>query len=128
MSSRSIALARGGQLDESVQAHEAWIAGVPQKNDPVVSLAATYAGAGRSTEAMATLDRLPDKSPKAVFDATLAAANVFIARRDWSASVPFLEKAVATDSTSVHARALLTESSARSGIDRRSGEEPPDAL
>ena len=116
LSSRSIALSRGGQLDESVQAHEAWITAVPQKNDPVVSLAGTYAGAGRSTEAMATLDRLPDKSPKAVFDATLAAANAFIARRDWSAAVPFLEKAVATDATSAHARALLTESSARAGL------------
>ena len=116
LSSRAIALSRGGQVDESVQAHEAWIAAVPQKNDPVVSLAATYAGAGRSTEAMAALDRLPDKSPKAVFDATVAAANVFIARRDWSASVPFLEKAVATDATSAHARAMLTESYARAGM------------
>jgi tetratricopeptide (TPR) repeat protein len=116
LSSRAIALSRGGQIDESVQAHEAWIAAVPQKNDPVVSLAATYAGAGRSTEAMATLDRLPDKSPKASFDATLGAANVFIARRDWSAAVPFLEKAVALDATSAHARALLTESSARAGL------------
>jgi tetratricopeptide (TPR) repeat protein len=115
LSSRSIALSRGGQIDESVQAHEAWIAAVPQKNDPVVSLAATYAGAGRATEAMAALDRLPDKSPKATFDATLGAANVFIARRDWSAAVPFLEKAVAVDATSAHARALLTESCARAG-------------
>lgn len=116
LSSRSIALARAGLLDEAVQAHDVWIAAVPQKNDPVVSLAAIYAGAGRSSDAMATLDRLPDKAPKAVFDATLAVANVFIARRDWSASVPFLEKAVDTDSTSTRARALLTESCARAGL------------
>jgi len=116
LSSRAIALSRAGQVEESVQAHEAWIAAVPQKNDPVVSLAATYAGAGRATESMAALDRLPDKNPKAVFDATLAAANVFIARRDWSASVPFLEKATQTDATSSKARALLTESCARAGL------------
>jgi Flp pilus assembly protein TadD len=88
----------------------------PQKNDPVVSLAATYAAAGRSTDAMATLDRLPDKTPKSVFDATLAAANVFISRKDWSAAVPFLEKAADTDPTSTRARALLTESCARAGL------------
>jgi tetratricopeptide (TPR) repeat protein len=116
LSSRAIALSRGGQIDESVQAHEAWIAAVPQKNDPVASLAATYAGAGRSSEAMGALDRLPDKSPKAVFDASVAVSTVFIARRDWSASVPFLEKAVDTDATSTRARALLTESCARAGL------------
>lgn len=116
LSSRAIALARGGQIDESVQAHEAWIAAAPQKNDPLVSLAATCAGAGRSSEAMGALDRLPDKSPKAVFDASVAVATVFIARRDWGASVPFLEKAVDTDATSTRARALLTESCARAGL------------
>lgn len=116
LSSRAIAYSRGGMIDESVQAHEAWITSAPQKNDPVVSLAATYAGAGRATEAMAALDRLPDKTPKSVFDATLAAANVFIARRDWSAAVPFLEKAADTDTTSTKARALLTESCARAGL------------
>ena len=116
LSSRAFALSRSGQFDESVQAYEAWIAAIPQKNDPVVSLAAMYAGAGRSSEAMATLDRLPDKNPKAVFDATLATANVFVARRDWSAAVPFLEKTVDIDATSTRARALLTESCARAGL------------
>jgi tetratricopeptide (TPR) repeat protein len=116
LSSRAIALSRGGKIEESVQAHEAWIASAPQKNDPVVSLASTYAAAGRSSDAMATLDRLPDKTPKAVFDATLAAANVFTSRRDWSAAVPFLEKAADTDPTSTRARALLTESCARAGL------------
>jgi tetratricopeptide (TPR) repeat protein len=116
LSSRAVALSRAGQIDESVQAYDAWIAAMPQKNDPVVSLAATYAGAGRSSDAMATLDRLPDKTPKSVFDATLSTANVFVARRDWSAAVPFLEKAVDTDATSTRARALLTESCARAGL------------
>lgn len=116
LSSRAIALARAGQIDESVQAYEAWIAAVPQKNDPMVSLAARYAGAGRSSEAMATLDRLPDKSSNVMFEATLSTAAVFIARRDWSAAVPFLEKAVDTDTTSTRARALLTESCARAGL------------
>lgn len=116
LSSRAIALSRAGKIDESVQAYDAWIAAAPQKNDPVVALAAMYAGTGRSSEAMATLDRLPDKSPKAVFDATLSTSNVFIARRDWSAAVPFLEKAVDLDATSTRARALLTESCARAGL------------
>jgi tetratricopeptide (TPR) repeat protein len=116
LSSRSIALARAGQIDEAIQAHEAWIAASPQKNDPVVSLAGMYAGVGRATEAMATLDRLPDKNPKAMFDATIAVASVFTSRRDWAAAVPFLEKAVAIDATSTRARALLTESFARAGL------------
>ncbi len=116
LSSRAIALSRGGRSEESVQAHEAWIASAPQKNDPVVSLAATYAASGRSSEAMSALDRLPDKTPKSVFDATLAAASVFTSRRDWGAAVPFLEKAAATDPTSTNARALLTESCARAGL------------
>ncbi len=116
LSSRSIALSYAGQIDESAQAHEAWITATPEKNDPLVSLAATYAGSGRSTEAMATLDRLPDKSPKAVFDATLAVANVFMLRHDWSAAVPFLEKAADSDPASTRARALLTECSARAGL------------
>jgi tetratricopeptide (TPR) repeat protein len=116
LSSRAIALSRGGRIDESVQAHDAWIAAAPQKNDPVVSLAATFAASGRSSDAMAALDRLPDKAPKAVFDATMAAASVFISRRDWAAAVPFLEKAADTDPASTRARALLTESCARAGL------------
>jgi tetratricopeptide (TPR) repeat protein len=116
LSSRAIALSRAGQLDESVQAHEAWMAAAPQKNEPVVSLAATYAGAGRASDAMSTLERLPDKTPKTIFDGAVAAATVFSARKDWSAAVPFLEKAVSTDPTSTRARALLTESCARAGL------------
>jgi len=116
LSSRAIALSRAGEIEESVQAHEAWIAAAPQKNDPVVSLAAMYAGAGRSSVAMGALDRIPDKSPKAAFDATIAVANVFVSRRDWSAAVPFLEKAVDTDPASTRARALLTECCARAGL------------
>jgi len=116
LSSRAIALSRAGIIDESIQAHEAWITAVPQKNDPVVSLAANFAGAGRATEAMATLERLPDKTPKASFDATLAVATVFVARRDWGAAVPFLEKAAEIDATSTKARALLVESCARAGL------------
>jgi len=116
LSSRSIALSRAGQIDESTQAHEAWIAAVPQKNDPVVSLAAMYAASGRSSDAMAALDRLPDKNPKPVLDAFVGVANVFMARRDWSAAVPFLEKAVDTDPASTRARALLTECCARAGL------------
>lgn len=116
LSSRAIALTRAGKLEDSVAAHEAWIAAAPQKNDPVVSLAATYAGAGKSSEAMATLDRLPDKNPKAVLDAVLAAANVFVARKDWGAAVPFLEKAADTDPTSTRALALLCEACARAGL------------
>jgi tetratricopeptide (TPR) repeat protein len=116
LSSRAIAYARAGQIDESARAHEAWIAAVPEKNDPVVSLAALYAAVGRATEAMATLDRLPDKTPKATFDATITVASVFTSRRDWSGAVPFLEKAVDLDPTSSSARALLTESCARAGL------------
>jgi tetratricopeptide (TPR) repeat protein len=116
LSSRSIALSRAGKVDESILAHEAWIAAAPQKNDPVVSLAAMYASAGRSSDAMAALDRLPDKNPKPVLDACVGVANVFMARRDWSAAVPFLEKAVDTDPASTRARALLTECSARAGL------------
>jgi tetratricopeptide (TPR) repeat protein len=116
LSSRAIATSRSGSVDESIQAHDAWIAASPQKNDPVVSLAAMYAAAGRSSDAMAALDRLPDKTPKAVLDATVGVANVFIARRDWSAAVPFLEKAADTDPASTKARALLTECCARAGL------------
>lgn len=116
LSSRAIALSRAGLLAESVQAHEAWIAAVPQKNDPVVSLAATLAGAGRVSDAMSALERLPDKSPKAAFDAQLGTAAVFAARRDWGAAVPFLEKAVISDANSTRARGLLTEACARSGL------------
>jgi len=116
LSSRSIALTRAGQLDEAVPAYEAWIAAVPQKNDPVVALASAYAAAGKSTDAMATLDRLPDKAPKAAFDAVYAAAGVFTAKKDWAAAVPFLEKAVSTDPASTKALALLTEACARSGL------------
>ena len=116
LSSRAIALSRAGKLDDAVPAHEAWIAAAAQKNDPVVSLAATYAAAGKSTEAMATLDRLPDKSEKAVMDATLAAAHTFIAKRDWGAAIPFLEKASDTSPTTTRPRALLAQAAARAGL------------
>ena len=116
LSSRAIALSRAGQIDESIQAHEAWIGAAPQKNDPVISLAAMYAGVGRSSDAMGALDRLPDKGAKAALDATIAVANVFVSRRDWSAAVPFLEKAVDTDPASTRARAILTQCCARAGL------------
>jgi tetratricopeptide (TPR) repeat protein len=116
LSSRAIALTRGGNFDEAIPAYEAWIAAAPQKNDPVVALASAYAASGKSSDAMATLDRLPDKTPKAVFDGVLAAANVFVAKKDWGAAVPFLEKAVDTDPTSTKALALLTEACARAGL------------
>lgn len=116
LSSRAIALSRAGQIEESAQAHEAWMTAHPQKNDPVVSLAATYAAAGRSSDAMAALDRLPDTNVKPVVDAAIGVANVFIARRDWSAAVPFLEKATDKDPASTRARALLTECCARAGL------------
>lgn len=115
LSSRAIALTRSGRFDEAATAHEAWIAAAPQKNDPVVSLAATFASAGKSTEAMATLDRLPDKTPKAAYDATLACANVFVGRGDWSAAIPFLDKASGIDASSTASLALLTEACARAG-------------
>ena len=115
LSSRAIALGRAGRTEESIAAHDAWIAAAPQKNDPVVSLAATFAGAGRSTDAMAALDRLPDKSTKATFDAVMAAATVFQARRDWGAAVPFLDKAAQTDPASTRARSDLTVACARAG-------------
>ena len=115
LSSRAIALGRAGRTEESVTAHEAWIAAAPQKNDPVVSLAATYAGARRSTDAMAALDRLPDKSTKATYDAVMAAASVFQAKRDFGAAVPFLEKAAQTDPASTRARTELTVACARAG-------------
>jgi len=116
LSSRAVALTRAGKLDDAVPAYEAWMAAAPQKNDPVVALASAYAAAGKSTEAMATLDRLPDKTPKASFDAVFAAANVFVAKKDWAAAVPFLEKAATTDETSTRALALLAEACARSGL------------
>ncbi len=116
LSSRAIALSRAGRIDESAQAHEAWMAAHPQKNDPVISLAATYAAAGRSSDAMAALDRLPDTNPKPVVDAAIGVANVFISRRDWGAAVPFLEKATDKDPASTRARALLTECCARAGL------------
>jgi len=75
--------------------------------------AATLAAAGRSTEAMAALDRLPDQSPAASFDAVMATANVFVARKDFGAAVPFLEKACTVDGASTRARALLTAAYAR---------------
>jgi len=116
LSSRAIALSRAGKLEDAVPAHEAWIAAAPQKNDPLVSLAATYAAAGKSTEAMAALDRLPDKSEKAALDATLATANTFILKRDWGAAIPFLEKAAEASPTSTRARALLAQAAARAGL------------
>jgi tetratricopeptide (TPR) repeat protein len=116
LSSRAIALARAGQIDESVEAHAAWIASARRKSAPVTSLAATYALAGRSSDAMRALDQLPDTNPIAVSAAVLAVAKVFGARNDWGAAVPFLERAVASDSTSTEARALLTEGYARGGV------------
>jgi tetratricopeptide (TPR) repeat protein len=116
LSSRAIALTRAGKLDDAIPSYEAWIAAAPQKNDPVVALASAYAAVGKSTEAMAALDRLPDKSPKAAFDGVLAAASVFVAKKDWAAAVPFLEKAVEIDATSTKALALLTEACTRSGL------------
>jgi tetratricopeptide (TPR) repeat protein len=113
VSSEAIALARAGRIDESVKVHDTWIGLAPDKNEPIVSLAATYALADRSTEAMAALDRLPQKDPKASFDAAMAIATVFVAKKHWDAAVPFLEKATAIDPTSTQARAGLTEAYAR---------------
>lgn len=116
LSSRAIALARAGQTDESVAAHAVWIVSAPRKSAPVTSLAATYALAGRSSDAMRALDQLPDTNPIAVSAAALTVAKVFVARNDWGAAVPFLERAVGADSLSTEARALLTETYARARV------------
>ncbi|HEX6851549.1 MAG TPA: CDC27 family protein [Candidatus Polarisedimenticolaceae bacterium] len=71
ISSRAVALGKAGALDEAVPAHEAWIAAEPQSNNPVVSLGAIYARGGKVAEATATLERLPDKSPRARREAAL---------------------------------------------------------
>ncbi|HVQ35347.1 MAG TPA: tetratricopeptide repeat protein [Candidatus Bathyarchaeia archaeon] len=115
LSSRAIALGRAGRTEESITAHEAWIAAAAQKNDPVISLAATLAGAGKSTDAMTALDRLPDKSTKAAFDATMAVASVYTARRDFGSAVPFLEKAAQIDAASTRVRSELVVACARAG-------------
>lgn len=112
-SSRAVALARAGRVDEAIAAHEAWIKLTPDKNEPYVSLAATYALAGKPSDAMATLDRLPVKDAKSVFDAATAVANVFSTRDHWGAAVPFAEKAVQVNPTSTTARTLLTQAYAR---------------
>jgi tetratricopeptide (TPR) repeat protein len=115
LSSRAIALSRAGQFEESAQAHEAWISSAPGNNAPVVSLAGMYAVAARPTEAMRALDRLPDPSGTHVSAAALTVAGGFLARKDWDAAVPFLEKAAGADPESSEARALLTASYARAG-------------
>lgn len=71
ISSRAVALGKAGALDEAVPAHEAWIAAEPQSNNPVVSLGAIYSRAGKVAEATATLERLPDASPRARREAAL---------------------------------------------------------
>jgi tetratricopeptide (TPR) repeat protein len=113
ISSFALSLARAGRTDEAIKAYEPWIAAAPEKNEPVVSLAVTDAVAGKSSEAMAALDRLPVKDTKAVVDAATAVATIFTLKKDWGAAVPFLEKAVAVDPASAHARALLTQAYAR---------------
>lgn len=113
ISSEAIALARAGRIDEAIKAHDLWIARAPDKNEPLVSLAATYALADRSTDAMAALDRLPQKDPKSTFDAVMSVATVFMVKKSWGAAVPFLEKAASADATSTRARAALTEAYAR---------------
>jgi tetratricopeptide (TPR) repeat protein len=116
LSSRAVALARAGEFDESLRAHEAWIEAVPHKNAPFVSLAATYAVARRLGDAMQALDRLPDRSAKAVSDAARTVADVLVARHEWNDAVPFLETMVEGDPASPEARGLLTEGYARSGL------------
>jgi hypothetical protein len=64
---------------------------------------------------MAALDRLPDKSTKAAFDASMAVAYVFQAHRDFGAAVPFLEKAAQIDPASTRARSDLVVACARAG-------------
>jgi tetratricopeptide (TPR) repeat protein len=115
LSSRAIALARAGEIEESVQAHEAWIASTPNKNAPVVSLAATYAVAGLANDAMRTLDRLPKTSGVSMSTAARSVAKVFVGRKDWLAAIPFFERAAGSDSASAEARACLTECYAQAG-------------
>jgi tetratricopeptide (TPR) repeat protein len=71
ISSRAVALGKAGALEEAIPAHEAWIAAEPQSNNPVVSLGAIFARAGKVAETTATLDRLPDNSPRARREAAL---------------------------------------------------------
>jgi hypothetical protein len=71
ISSRAVALGKAGALDDAIPAHEAWIAAEPQSNNPVVSLGAIYSRAGKVAEATATLERLPDGSPRARREAAL---------------------------------------------------------
>jgi tetratricopeptide (TPR) repeat protein len=116
LSSRAAALFHAGETEEAIKAHEAWIAAAPTANDAYVSLAAVYANDSRTADALAQLDRLPNKDPKVVFDAHLGLAQSLYTHGQYGDAIAIAEKAVALDPTSTRALSLLTAANANKGF------------
>jgi TonB family protein len=108
LSSRAAALARAGDTEEAIRAHEAWIAAAPDANDPPLSLAAVYANAGRSADALAQLDRLPKKDPKAIEDAVISLAQTMYLQKKYEEVVPYARKALEVNPASTQILSVLT--------------------
>lgn len=94
LSSRATALAKAGDVDASIQAHEAWIAAEPASNGPLLSLGSVLAKAGRADEAAAILERLPVKDASTVANAALTLGSLLYELEPPSKALPLLQKAV----------------------------------
>lgn len=115
LSSRALALLKGGALEEAIAAHEAWIAAAPQKNEAYASLGSVYAQLGRGADATAILERLPDKDPANTARIALQMAIDFHGIRRYDDCLALATKALELDPKLLRALTVITVAHAQLG-------------
>lgn len=115
LSSRALALLKGGALEDAIPAHEAWIAAAPQKNEAYASLGSVYAQLGRGADAAAILDRLPDKDPANVARIALQMAIDLLGAKKPEEALTLATKALEFDTKLLRALTVMTVAHARLG-------------
>lgn len=113
MSSRPVAYARAGKVEETIKAYEAWIASVPEPSAALVGLGLYYAELGRTADALGIIDKLPKTIPKVVADAAYGMARSLYLNEKYEDSLSLIDKVFEFDPESKSAHGLKAVDLAR---------------
>ena len=106
----AIAVPGAGQIGAALAAHEAWLAATPKGPErlrPLVSLAATYAAAGRWSDAVGVLDRVPGEDARLAGGAGYEILKILYHKKRYEDARPLLERLLELEKDSPRGRGLL---------------------
>lgn len=113
ISSRPLAYARAGMVDDAIRSYEAWIQSSPAVVAPYAALGSLYAELGRADDALAVIDRMPKENRKAAVDASYGMARTLYVSERYRESLAVLDKVLAVDPDARQAHALRAMNFAR---------------